>query len=105
MKTALPAIVCAFVLATCVVAQPPQTVQDEYALYDLLTPDTASFRTVYEVSVTTPGVSVFPDGIGSGLTTVSKPDDGVVDVMTGAPLKYTVTSSAIEVQLARPVPA
>ena len=51
-ENTLPAIVCAFVLATSV-AQPPQTVQDEYALYDLLAPDTASFRTVYEVSVTT----------------------------------------------------
>jgi hypothetical protein len=105
MKIGTAAIASAFTLATTLVAQPPQTVQDEYAAYDLLTPDTASFRTVYEVSVTTPGATVFPDRIGSGLTTVTKADDGVVDVMTGAPLKYTVTSSAIEVQLARPVPA
>ena len=85
--------------------QPPQTVQDEYAVYDLLAPETASFRTVYEVSVTTPGATVFPDRIGGGLTTATASDDAVVDVMTGAPLKYTVTNSAIEVQLARPVPA
>ena len=30
---------------------------------------------------------------------------GSMDLMSGAPLKYTVTSSAIEVQLARAVPA
>jgi hypothetical protein len=105
MKTGTAAIAFALTLAAPLLAQPPQTVQDEYAVYDLLTPDTASFRTVYEVSVTTSGATVFADRIGSGLTTVNKADDGVVDVMTGAPLKYTVTSSAIEVQLARPVPA
>jgi hypothetical protein len=105
MKTGTTAIAFAFALATLLLAQPPQTVQDEYAVYDLLTPDTASFRTVYEVSVTTPGATVFADRIGSGLTTTNKADDGVVDVMTGAPLKYTVTNNAIEVQLARPVPA
>ena len=105
MKTRLPAIVFALILATPLLAQPPQTVQDEYAVYDLLAPDTASFRTVYEVAVTTPGATMFPDRIGTGLTPVQATDDGVVDVMSGAPLKYAVTSSAIEVQLARPVPA
>jgi len=110
MKTTTPAIVFALALATPLLAQSGAginsvpVVQDEYAVYDLLTPDTASFRTVYEVAVTTPGVTVYADRIGSGLTTQNASDDGVVDVMTGAPLKYTVTSSAIEVQLARPVP-
>ena len=101
-------------LASCVLplaAQTNHTVQDEYAVYDLLAPDTASFRTVYEVSVTTPGATRFSDRIGAGLTVVtSGPDptlatDSVVDLMTGAPLTHTVSSSAIEVQLARPVPA
>ena len=105
MKTRLPAIVFALMLASPLLAQPPQTVQDEYAVYDLLAPDTASFRTIYEVAVTTPGATIFPDRIGTGLTPVQATDDGVVDVMSGAPLKYAVTSSAIEVQLARPVPA
>jgi hypothetical protein len=105
MKTRLPAIAFALILATPLLAQPPQTVQDEYAVYDLLAPDTASFRTVYEVAVTTPGATVFPDRIGAGLTPVSAPDDGVVDLMSGTPLKWAVTPSAIEVQLARPVSA
>ena len=78
---------------------------DEYAVYDLLTPESGSFRTVYEVAVTTTGLTTFSDRIGSGLTTTAAADDSVIDLMTGAPLKYDVTASAIEVHLARPVPA
>lgn len=55
--------------------------------------------------MTTPGATVLSDRIGAGLTAVAGGDEGVVDLMTGAPLKYDVTSSAIVVQLARPVPA
>ena len=105
MKTRMPAIAIALVLATPLLAQPPQTLQDEYAVYDLLTPDTASFRTVYDVAVTTPGAMVFSDRIGNGLTSVADSGDAVVDLMTGAPLKYNLTSSQLEVHLARPVPA
>jgi hypothetical protein len=105
MKTRMPAIAIALALATPLLAQPAQTLQDEYAVYDLLPPDTASFRTVYEVAVTTPGAAVFRDRIGNGLTAVTGADDGVVDLMSGTSLKYSVTSSAIEVQLVRPVPA
>ncbi len=104
MKTG-PAIAIALALSAPLLAQPPQTVQDEYALYDLLAPATASFRTVYDVAVTTPGATMFADRIGSGLTAVPGVDDGVMDMMSGGPLEYAVTSSAIEVHLARPVPA
>jgi hypothetical protein len=92
-------------LTAPVLAQIPRTVQDEYAVYDLLAPETGSFRTIYDVSVTTPGATVFPDRIGNGLTTANRPGDGVVDMMSGSPLKFTVTNAAIEVQLARPVPS
>jgi hypothetical protein len=105
MKTRMPAIACALALAAPLFAQPPQTVQDEYALYDLLAPDTASFRAVYDVSVTSPGATVFHDGIGAGLTTAPASDDGVIDVMSGAPLKYAVTATALDITLARAVPA
>src|SRR4051812_39837656 len=94
-----------FAVATSLLAQPPLTVQDEYAVYDLLTPETASFRTIYEVAVTTPGATVFADRIGNGLTTSNKADDAVVDVMTGAPLEFAVANGAVQVHLARPVPA
>ncbi len=105
MKPPLPALAMALALTTPLGAQPPQTIQDEYALYDLLAPETASFRTVYEVAFTTPGATVFHDGIGAGLTPVTGRDDGVVDLMSGAPLKFEVTSRAIDVHLARAVPA
>jgi hypothetical protein len=85
--------------------QPPQTVQDEYAIYDLLSPDTASFRTVYEVAVTTPGATTFLDRIGSALTFVSGADDAVVDMMTGAPLKFEQEAGGLQIHLARPVPS
>ena len=105
MKTRMSAMAVALAVATSLLAQPPQTLQDEYAVYDLLTPDSASFRTVYEVAVTTPGATVFFDRIGTGLTAVTGSDDGVVDVMTGTPLKFNLTSTHLEVHLARPVPA
>ncbi len=83
----------------------PSTVQDEYAVYELLAPDTGSFRTVYEVSVTTPGATTFFDKIGSGLSFVKSADDGVIDLMTGAPLKFEETPGGLQIHLARPVPA
>jgi hypothetical protein len=111
------AALCALPLA----AQTGQTMQDEYAVYDLLAPDTGSFRTVYEVAVTTPGATVFFDRIGNGLTAVTGSDESVVDLMTGAPIRFeqvtgaqakahglegaNVTSDYLEVHLARPVPA
>jgi hypothetical protein len=104
MKTGMPAIAFAIALATPLVAQ-QQTVQDEYALYDLQAPQTGSFRTVYEVAFTTAGATVFHDRIGTGLTTAAASDDSVIDMMSGVPLKFTVSNSAIDVQLARPVPA
>jgi hypothetical protein len=81
-----------------------QTVQDEYAVYELLAPDTSSFTTVYEVSLTTPAATTFFDGIGSGLSFVAGAGDGVVDVMTGAPLKFEQEAGGLRVHLARPVP-
>jgi hypothetical protein len=105
MKIRIPAMAIAVALAAPLLAQPAQTVQDEYAVYDLRAPDTASFRTVYEVAFTTAGATVFHDAIGAGLTTAAAADDEVVDVMTGAPLKYSVSSTSVDVTLARAVPA
>ena len=104
MKTRISAIAVALALSAPLIAQTPQTVQDEYAVYDLLAPETASFRTVYDVAVTTPGATTFPDRIGAGLTPIAAKDDGVVDLMTGAPLAYQVTATALQIQLARAVP-
>ncbi|MBV8402627.1 MAG: hypothetical protein JO203_00405, partial [Gammaproteobacteria bacterium] len=43
-----------------------QAEADEYTVYDLLAPDSASFRISYEVSATTAGAKVFYNPIRSG---------------------------------------
>jgi len=95
-----------------------QTAADEYTRYELLAPDTASFKILYEVTATTAGAKVFFNPIRNGSIAS---DEAVYDVMTGEPLKFEVvsgeearkdplmadadaTESYIKVQLARPVP-
>jgi hypothetical protein len=104
-----------------IAARVGQTAQDERATYDLLGPETSSFRTDYEVSVTTSGATTFFDRIGAGLTTVpNATGDGVTDLLTGTPLKVDEVTGAqakagglvdadansryLRIQLARPVP-
>src|SRR5439155_8817127 len=91
--------------STLLSAQQRQTTQDEYAVYELLAPDTSSFKTDYEVAVTTPGATTFFDRIGSGLEPVAATGDGAFDLMTGASLKMDRKGEYFEVQLARRVPA
>src|SRR3954469_323968 len=96
---------------------PKQTEQDEYTIYELLAPDTASFKITYEVTATTAGAKSFWNPIRKGSVAS---DEAVLDVMTGAPLRFEQVSGAqarahgladadpdsdyIEVHLARPVP-
>ncbi|HEV3140640.1 MAG TPA: hypothetical protein VGY57_09000, partial [Vicinamibacterales bacterium] len=100
-------------------AQTRQAMQDEHAVYELLSPARASFRTVYEVSATTPGAKVFFDRIGIGLQPTNANGDGAFDMTTGLPLKNDrvtgaqakargladadASASYFEVQLARPI--
>src|SRR5689334_110693 len=95
-----------------------QTEADEYTRYELLAPDTASFKILYEVSATTPGAKVFFNPIRKGSVAS---DEAVYDSMTGEPLHFEVVSGAearkdplmadadadgsyIKIQLARAVP-
>ncbi|MFZ0641098.1 MAG: hypothetical protein WA020_03700 [Candidatus Acidiferrales bacterium] len=95
-----------------------QTETDEYTRYELLAPDTASFKIYYEVTATTAGAKVFYNPIRKGSTAS---DEAVYDAMTGAPVHFQVVSGAdvrqdplmadadastdyIKVDLARPVP-
>jgi hypothetical protein len=100
---------------------PPASLQketDEYTRYELLAPDTASFKISYEVTATTAGAKVFYNPIRKGST---PSDEAVYDAMTGEPLHFEIVSGAearkdllmagadpaenfIKVQLARPVP-
>jgi hypothetical protein len=95
-----------------------QTETDEYTRYELLAPETASFKIFYEVTAATAGAKFFYNPIRKGS---SASDEGVYDAMLGTPLHFEVVSGAearkdplmpdadlatnyIKVTLARPVP-
>lgn len=128
-----------FWIATCIAvgtcaanAQPPQaakdelyfptaadqTETDEYTRYELLAPETGSFKIYYEVTATTAGARFFYNPIRKGSTAS---DESVYDAMLGKPLHFEVVSGSearkdplmpdadlatdyIKVTLARPVP-
>src|SRR5215472_8489346 len=104
--------------ATSPTADGRQTETDEYTRYELLAPDSTSFKITYEVTATTPGAKVFFNPIRKGSMAS---DEAVYDAMTGDALKFEVVSgdearkdplmadadaagSYIRVQLARPIP-
>jgi hypothetical protein len=92
--------------------------EDEYTRYELLAPDTASFKIIYDVTATYPGAKFYFNPIRRGSVAS---DESVIDLMTGAPLKFVEVSGAeardsgltnadlegryIRVELARPVPS
>ena len=95
-----------------------QTESDEYTRYELLAPDTASFKISYEVTATAAGAKSYFNPIRKGSTAS---DEAVYDAMTGEALHFEIVSGAdarkdplmadadpsgsyIKVQLARPVP-
>jgi hypothetical protein len=95
-----------------------QTEADEYTRYELLAPESASFKIYYEVSATTAGAKFYYNPIRKGS---SASDESVYDTMLGTPLRFEVVSGAearkdslmpdadlsteyIKVTLARPVP-
>jgi hypothetical protein len=91
--------------------------EDEYTRYELLAPETSSFKIIYDVTAVSPGAKFFfnPIRVGSVAT-----DESVIDRMTGIPLRFQEVSGAearesglpnaslegryIRVELARPVP-
>jgi hypothetical protein len=68
-----------------------QTEADEYTRYELLAPETASFKIIYEVTATTPGAKFFYNPIRKGSTAS---DESVYDAMLGTPLRFEVVSGA-----------
>jgi hypothetical protein len=95
-----------------------QTETDEYTRYELLAPETSSFKIYYEVTATTAGANFFYNPIRKGSIAS---DESVYDAMSGAPLHFEVVSGTearkdplmpdadlgtdyIKVTLARPVP-
>jgi hypothetical protein len=112
--TRLTAILLLFVSAT---AAAQSEGDDEYTLYELLAPETASFRILYDVTAVTPGARYFFNPIRKGS---EARDESVTDLATGTALKFEVVSgqqardagqasadletSYIQVHLLRPVP-
>src|SRR5882672_7246388 len=105
-------------LASLANAESVQSEADEYTRYELLAPETASFKIYYEVTATTSGAKYFYNPIRKGS---AASDESVYDAMLGKPLHFEVTSGTearkdplmpdadpatnyIKVTLARPVP-
>ena len=90
---------------------------DDYTRYELLAPDSAQFRILYEVTATRPGARLFFNVIRKGS---EASDEAVIERMTGQALPFKVVSGAearaagqanadleasyIQVTLPRPVP-
>ena len=97
---------------------PRQTQQDEFSQYELLAPETASFKILYEVTSTTAGATSYFNPIRKGS---EASDEAVYDMMTGEPLEFEQVTgtearasglsnadpdtSYIRVHLARTIPA
>jgi hypothetical protein len=64
-----------------------QTEADEYTRYELLAPDTASFKITYEVTATTAGAKYFYNPIRKGSIAS---DESVYDAALGTPLHFEV---------------
>lgn len=91
--------------------------EDEYTRYELLAPETNSFRITYDVSAVTPGAKYYFNPIRKGS---QAGDESAVDLMTGAPLVVKEVGGRdaraagladadpdaryIQITLARPVP-
>jgi hypothetical protein len=95
-----------------------QTETDAYTRYELLAPETASFKIYYEVTAATAGARFYYNPIRKGS---AASDESVYDAMLGTPLHFEVVSGAearkdplmpdadpdtnyIKATLARPVP-
>jgi hypothetical protein len=66
-----------------------QTETDEYTRYELLEPESASFKIYYEVTATTPGAKFFYNPIRKGSVAS---DESVYDAMSGKPLQFAVVT-------------
>jgi hypothetical protein len=100
---------------TSIVAQ--NRSEDEYTRYELLAPETSSFKIIYDVTAVSPGARFYFNPIRQGSVAT---DESVIDLMSGSPLKFQDVSGTearesglpnaslegryIRVELARPVP-
>ena len=116
-STAAQILATTTLLAQASTEAPRQTEADAYTRYELLAPESAKFRIVYEVTATAPGARYYFNPIRKGSVAS---DERVTDRATGAPLAFDIvngtvaraggvrgadsTQEYIRVTLARPVP-
>ncbi|HVJ26956.1 MAG TPA: hypothetical protein VM493_05410 [Vicinamibacterales bacterium] len=65
--------------------------EDEYTRYELLAPDTSSFKIIYDVTAVTPGAAFYFNPIRKGSIAT---DESVIDLASGQPLKFEQVSGA-----------
>jgi hypothetical protein len=119
MKQLFAAIALSTAAMTLGAQSPPrQTESDAYTRYELLAPESAKFRIIYEVTASTSGATHYFNPIRKGSIAT---DESVADRATGKPLAFSVvgcadaraggvrctdsTQTYIGVTLARAVPA
>lgn len=111
-------ILAALLVLVPSLARAQNRAEDEYTRYELLAPETASFKIIYDVTAVTPGAKFYFNGIRKGSLAS---DESVIDLASGQPLKFEqiggaaareagltnadLESEYIKVTLARPVPA
>src|SRR5947209_4242328 len=66
-----------------------QTETDEYTRYELLSPESASFRIRYEVTATTAGAKYYFNPIRKGSVAS---DEAVYDAMSGEALRFEIVT-------------
>jgi len=110
-------LLSAVLLAASPRARAQSAGEDEYTRYELLAPETQSFRILYDVTATTPGARFYFNPIRKGS---EARDESVLDPATGLALPFEVVSGKaareageeradpethyIKIKLARPVP-
>lgn len=65
--------------------------EDEYTRYELLTPESSSFKIIYDVTAVTPGAAFYFNPIRKGSVAS---DESVIDLASGQPLKFEQVSGA-----------
>jgi hypothetical protein len=120
LRTTAGLILLSFTVAASARSAPAglQTEADAYTRYELLQPETASFKIYYEITATTAGATVYYNPIRKGSVAS---DENVYDAMSGKALHFEVVPGSdakkdplmsdadpdmdyIKVTLARPVP-
>ena len=89
MREALRILARAVIVAALAAAAARGQDSDDYTRYELLAPETAQFRIVYEVTATKAGARFYFNPIRKGSEAT---DEAVYDRMSGKPLRFEVVS-------------